>query len=206
MSLIKLIELNLQISKKDQDALVFHDDSKLVQLTLNGNKNSFEALVRRYQKLVYNVIFQLVQDHESTQDLTQETFMKAYRALDQYDDKRNFKPWLLKIGSNSALSHLNKNIKPSSLDDVLAENPQLEPQGKENPDQDIESKFALQELQEALLLIPVRQREVFILRYQHDISYEDICEITGLSLSTIKSLLFRARENLRQVMQDKAKN
>lgn len=196
------IAVIMQLSKKDQDSLVFLDDAKLVELSLKGNKSSFEALVRKYQKLVYNVIFQLVRNHEVSQDLTQDTFVRAYLALEQFDCKRNFKPWLLKISSNCALTFLKKTEKPGSLNEILEENPQLEPQEKTETQEQVECDFTVQALFQALLLIPVRQREVFILRYQHDLTYDEICEITGLSIGTIKSLLFRARENLREKMTD----
>lgn len=201
---MSLISIVMQMKGKDQEDLIFTDDAKLVESTLKGNNRGFESLVRKYQKLVYNVIYQLVRDHQICQDLTQETFLKAYRALEQYDSKRSFKPWLLKISTNCALTYLNKTVSPGSLNEILEENPQLEPRDKLSPDSEIESDFAVQELLDALLLIPVRQRQVFILRYQHDLTYEDICEITGLSLSTVKSLLFRARENLKQKILDKS--
>src|SRR5205823_1613622 len=71
------------------------DDRQLVSLTLRGNNRAYEILVRRYQKLVYNVLYQMLQSHESAADVTQDTFLRAYRGLNSFRLESSFKPWLL---------------------------------------------------------------------------------------------------------------
>lgn len=186
---------------RDMDAC---SDSELIKFTLESNKNAFESLVRRYQKLVYNVVYQMVQDHQITADITQESFIKAYRALNQFDRERNFKPWLLKIATNSALSHLNQKPHLLSLEQILEEEAHMEPSSCENVEAKIELELSTQEVYAALIKLPIRQREVFVLRFQHDLSHQDIAEITGYSVSSIKSLLFRARENLVSMVREES--
>ncbi len=176
------------------------DDSQLVRQTLSGDHKAYEALVRRYQKLVYNMLFQMVSSHETASDLTQETFMKAFRALSTFRQEAKFKPWLLRIASNSCFNLMrdNKNKDYESLEAMLEENPHSEPPGREDVELEVEWKLSHQMLNEALTNLPPRHRQVFMLRYQHDLAYEDIAEVTGEPVTTIKSLLFRIRETLRK--------
>jgi len=177
-------------------------DSELIRQTRAGNHRAFEMIVRRYQKLVYNVVYQMVRAHESASDLTQETFLKAYRALATFQLDRSFKPWLLRIATNTAINSLRDSRKLTSLDELLEQNPQAEPVSSEDLETEVEWRVTQHMLFEALGAIPLRQREMFVLRYQHDLSYEEISEITGVTVSSVKSLLFRARDALRKLLKE----
>lgn len=178
------------------------DDAQLVSMSLAGNSKSFEVLVRRYQKLVYNVIFQMVQSHETAADLTQETFLKSFRALATFRSEAKFKPWILRIASNTTLNHIrdSKAKAHGSLEELLEENPLAEPPSAENVEAEVELRFSQAMLAEALLSLPERHRQVFVLRYQHDLSYADIATVVDEPETTIKSLLFRIREKLRKML------
>jgi RNA polymerase sigma-70 factor, ECF subfamily len=177
-------------------------DAELVGKTRSGDNKAFETLVRRYQKLVYNIIFQMVRSHESASDLTQDTFLKAYKALPSFDTSKSFKPWLLKIATNTSLNQLRDRKGQQSLEELLEQNPQAEPASTEDVEQEVEWRVSQHMLFEALGKLPIPQRKVFVLRYQHDLPYEDIAEISDLSISSVKSLLFRARENLRKILSE----
>lgn len=181
------------------------DDQKLVSLTLTGSQKAFEILLRRYQKLVYNVIFQMVQNHEAAADLTQDTFLRTYKGLATFRGNAAFKPWLLKIASNTTLNYIrdNKGRAAVSLEEILEENPHAEPSSKERIEEQVELHISQANLAEAIALLPVRQRQIFVLRYQHDLPYADIASITDETESSIKSLLFRIREKLRKSMLEK---
>lgn len=181
------------------------DDQKLVSLTLTGSQKAFEILLRRYQKLVYNVIFQMVQNHEAAADLTQDTFLRTYKGLATFRGNAAFKPWLLKIASNTTLNYIrdNKGRAAVSLEEILEENPHAEPSSKERLEEQVELHISQANLAEAIALLPVRQRQIFVLRYQHDLPYADIASITDETESSIKSLLFRIREKLRKSMLEK---
>lgn len=176
------------------------DDTGLVRLTLSGNKKAYEVLVRRYQKLVYNVLYQMVRSHETAGDLTQETFMKAYRALSTFKLDAKFKPWLLKIATNSCLNMIRDVKESDSLEAMLEENPHAEPPGRQDVEEEVEWRLTQQMLSDALEQVPVRQRQMFVLRYQHDLSYDEISEVCGESVSAVKSVLFRVRERLRKML------
>lgn len=175
-------------------------DTELVRLTLSGNKRAYEVLVRRYQKLVYNVLYQMVRSHETAGDLTQETFMKAYRALSTFKLDAKFKPWLLRIATNSCLNMIRDSKESDSLEAMLEENPHAEPPGRQDVEEEVEWRLTQQMLFDALAQVPVRQRQMFVLRYQHDLSYEEIAEVCGESVSAVKSVLFRVRERLRKLL------
>lgn len=176
------------------------DDSSLVKACLKGDKRAYEVLLRRYQKLVYNVLYQMVHSHEMAADLTQETFLKAYRALGSFRTEGKFKPWLLRIATNTCLNAIRDNKEHDSLDDILEENPGAEPAYDEKIEELVEWRLTHKKLEDALKQLPMRHRQVFILRYQHDLPYEEIAEVSGEPVSTIKSLLFRIREKLRKML------
>lgn len=192
-------QVNNQRNPTDTSILT---DATLVGKSRSGDNKAFEVLVRRYQKLVYNVIYQMTRNHESASDLTQDTFLKAYRALPSFDTSKSFKPWLLKIATNTALNYIRDRKGQQSLDELLEINPQAEPASAEDLEQEVEWRVSQHMLFDALGKLPLQQRRVFVLRYQHDMPYEEIAEVSELSVSSVKSLLFRARENLRKILSE----
>lgn len=197
--------LSLLANKTDiiyfaMDNMAHLDDSALISLTLAGDEKAFEVLVRRYQRLVYNVLYQMTYSHEQASDLTQETFLKTYKSLARFHRSAKFKPWLLKIATNSALNFIRSQKPQASLEQLLEDDPTLEPIASDNVEENIARKFDQRQLQEALGKLSIRHRQMFVLRYQFDLAYEDIAEITGEPKTTIKSLLFRIREKLRSLL------
>lgn len=191
------------LAHKQEDTLGKSDqqpasDTDLVRFTLGGDKRAYEALVRRYQKLVYNVVYQLCQKHETAADLTQETFLRAYRALSSFDQSLKLKPWLLRIATNLSLNTLRDNREHVSLEFMLEEHPEYEPAANSNVELEVELKLSQTMLMEALEKLPLRHRTAFLLRYQHDLSYADIAYTLKEPETTIKALLYRIRETLRK--------
>jgi RNA polymerase sigma-70 factor (ECF subfamily) len=176
------------------------DDSQLVSKTLSGDLKSYESLVRRYQKLVYNVIFQIVRSHETAADLTQESFLRAFRGLKSFRTGMSFKPWLLRIATNASLNWIRDNKRADSLEALLEESPQQEPAATDDVEKQVDWCLSQSMLYEALAQLPARHRHVFVLRYQHDLSYEEIAQIMAEPETTIKSLLHRVRARLKQIL------
>ncbi len=177
------------------DSLKEVSDQNLISSAQKGDKKCFEVLVRRYQKQVYNIVFQMLRNHEQTADVTQETFLKVYRALDSFDNSREFRPWLLRIARNTTLNLIRARKYEASLDD---DSLYKEPVTESDASTEIDRKLSQKSFAQALSTIPANQKEAFLLKYQQDLSYNEISEIMGISISSIKSLLFRARENLRK--------
>ena len=194
------------IDKPTKEAIeITSTDSQLVSQTLSGNLKAFEQLVRRYQKLVYNVIYQMILNHETASDLTQDTFIKTFKGLNNFRLEANFKPWLLRIASNSALNFIRDTKELSSLESILEENSHLEPASNVNVEKEVDWRLSQSALKAALAHLSARHRQFFILRYQYDFSYNDIATITGEPETTIKPLLFRIRQRLRQLLVEKMK-
>lgn len=178
-------------------------DITLIKAAQAGNGGAFSTLVRNYQGLLYNMILRLVENKELAADLTQEAFLKSYRSLKQFDSARSgsFKPWLLRIGTNCALDYLRKQRSDLSLDQLLEEEPQKEPSSGRSLSDEVEENIFIEELSSALNKIPLRYRQAFILRYQFDLSYEDISKVMQENENTVRTLLFRAKDKLRKIME-----
>lgn len=203
--LVKGHWLHLKVDVLARSEIDKIEDSQLVALTLSGNARAYEAIVRRYQKLVYNVLYQMFHDHETAADITQETFMKAFKALPTFRKESPLKPWLLRIATNSGLNVIRsaKSKYHDSLDSMLEENPLDEPSSGQNVESEVEWRLSQAMLNDALMALPARHRHIFLLRYQHDLSYADIATVMEEPETTIKSMLFRIREKLKKMLSDK---
>jgi RNA polymerase sigma-70 factor, ECF subfamily len=165
---------------------------------------AFAQLVTKYQALVLSVIFAMIKNDETARDLTQETFLKAFRALGTFDSARSFKAWLLKIANNTVVDHLRaiKNKEELSLELLIEEDPGQEPHAKNDPSEIAEHNLFLEKLGLALQLLPLRYRQAFVLRYQFDLAYDEIAEVMQENESTVKTLLFRSRDRLRKILSE----
>ncbi|MDR3613423.1 MAG: RNA polymerase sigma factor [Candidatus Obscuribacterales bacterium] len=178
------------------------DDSELIARTLAGDAGSYAVLVKKYQKLVYNVAMQIVRQKEVAADITQDSFIKAYKALSSFRSGSPFRPWLLRITSNGALNAIRDAKNTFSLDQVLDESPWDEPASNEILEDDIDLKLTEEKLESVLQTLQPLQRHIFLLRFKHDLSYEEIGHVVELPHTTIKSLLFRVRTKVRILMTD----
>lgn len=149
----------------------------------------FRLLIETYQKKVYHVIRRMVLIHEDADDLTQNTFIKAYRYLEKFEGNSSLFTWLYRIATNETLTFLEKKKKRFffSMDNHQEKlESYLDQPGNFDGDQ-IQIK-----LQKALLLLPEKQRLVFNLKYQENLSYEQISEITGTSVGALKASFHHA--------------
>ncbi len=175
-------------------------DQELIAQIVNGNNKAFEPLVQRYQTLVASVVLRMVQDQEAVRDLTQDCFVKAYRNIKSYNPDKSFKTWLLTIANNSTIDYLRAKKPALSLEAILEEEPHLEPGESSQSESSLESEMTIKELSRALDKIPLRHRQAFILRYQFDLSYEDIAQVMHESENNVRNLLFRAKTSLRKLI------
>ena len=181
-------------------------DRELVAIAVTGFDNSFEELVRRYQRPISAYVYRMVGNYESALDLTQEIFIKVYNSLSRYRAEFKFSTWIYKIAHNAAVDHLRRSsTREQSLVagtegdsfDLPIESSSL------TPEQESERKERRGEIESVVRALPANYRELVILRHSQDLSYEEIVEVTGLPLGTVKNRLFRAREMMRQQFVDK---
>lgn len=181
-------------------------DRDLVSTAIAGYEGSFEELVRRYQRPISAYVYRMVGNYESALDLTQEIFIKIYNSLDKYRAEFKFSTWIYKIAHNSAVDHLRRSSTREQSIVNGTEDDQYElpiESGRLTPEQESERKERRGEIEAVVRTLPTNYRELIILRHSQDLTYEEIVEVTGLPLGTVKNRLFRAREMMRQQFLDK---
>jgi RNA polymerase sigma-70 factor (ECF subfamily) len=181
------------------------DSSRLIKNALNGDQKAYEALLKRYQHGVYNIIFQMVKNREETEDLVQETFMKAFNALESYNDHYAFSTWLYKIAYNNCIDSIRKKkLKIMPLDKPIktheGEMHQQISDDSSSPENDFLFNEKKQMINNLIEDLPPVYREVIILRHRKERSYEEICDILKIPLGTVKARMFRAREMLKSAL------
>jgi RNA polymerase sigma-70 factor (ECF subfamily) len=178
-------------------------DRDLVSTAAAGLEGSFEELVRRYQRPISAYVYRMVGDYESALDLTQEIFIKVYGSLSRYRPEFKFSTWIYKIAHNSAVDHLRRNsgrerslVNGTEADqyDMPIESDSL------SPEQESEREERRVEIELIVKSLPSAYRELIVLRHSQDLTYEEIVDVTGLPLGTVKNRLFRARELMRQIL------
>src|ERR1700752_69315 len=181
-------------------------DRDLVAPAIGGVEGSFEELVRRYQRPISAYVYRMVGNYESALDLTQEIFIKVYNSLNRYRAEFKFSTWIYKIAHNAAVDPLRRT---ATREQPLVVGPEgdsfdlpLE-SARLSPEQESERKERRGEIEAVVRALPANYRELIILRHSQDLSYEEIVDVTGLPLGTVKNRLFRAREMMRQQFVDK---
>jgi RNA polymerase sigma-70 factor (ECF subfamily) len=155
----------------------------------------FRELIETYQKRVYQVIRRMVLIHEDADDLTQNTFIKAYKSLDRFEGNSSLFTWLYRIATNESLTFLEKKKKRYffSLDDHQEKLESYIDHSSSLSGDEIQVK-----LQKSLLKLPDKQRLVFHLKYEEDLSYEEISKITGTSVGALKASYHHAVKKIEQ--------
>lgn len=181
-------------------------DRDLVATAARGIEGSFEELVRRYQRPISAYVYRMVGDYESALDLTQEIFIKVYGSLARYRPEFKFSTWIYKIAHNCAVDHLRRNAGRERSIIAGAEGEQFEipiESDSLTPEQESEREERRLEIETVVKSLPATYRELIILRHSQDLTYEEIVDVTGLPLGTVKNRLFRARELMRQLFIDR---
>jgi RNA polymerase sigma-70 factor (ECF subfamily) len=181
-------------------------DRDLVATAAIGAEGSFEELVRRYQRPIAAYVYRLVGDYEAALDLTQEIFIKVYGSLSRYRPEFKFSTWIYKIAHNSAVDHLRRNSgRERSLANGADGDSYDMPieSGSLSPEQESEREERRIEIESVVKSLPATYRELIVLRHSQDLTYEEIVDVTGLPLGTVKNRLFRAREMMRQLFIDR---
>jgi RNA polymerase sigma-70 factor (ECF subfamily) len=183
-------------------------DEQLVQEALEGSQRAYRELVRRFERPVYNLVARMVRDRTLAEDLAQDAFVKAFARLDSYQPSQGkFSNWLFKIAHNTAIDHLRR----SELDTVPLDAGDPEKADfhaiLSNPDAPTpldraERSDLAGALTAAVERLRPEYREVIVLRHQEGMAYEEISEIAGLPLGTVKTYIHRARKELAALLTD----
>ena len=177
-------------------------DPELVVRALAGREDGFEELVRRYQRPIVAYVYRMVGDYDAALDLAQEVFIKVYNSLERYRPEYKFSTWVYRIAHNAAIDHLRRaggfrteELEAEGEDGRTYEKPLAS--AAPTPEQESERRERRAEIEEVVQALPPAYRELIVLRHAHDFSYDEIAEVTGLPLGTVKNRIFRAREAMR---------
>ena len=180
------------------------DDAILVRRCLKDDPNAFRLLVEKYQAEVYGTALRIVRRPEDAEDLAQETFLRAFRALGRYDPTRPFGAWLHTIAARLCIDHLRRNrAKLVSLtqpeEGTSGEERTIDLEDPGDLPDELAAKSELAQRLEALVAeLPPDSRAAILLRHQQDLPYEEIARVLGVPLGTIKARIHRARIMLKE--------
>jgi len=170
-------------------------EQTLIQKAQKGDQDAFALLVTEHQKYVYNLALRVVKDENEALDVAQETFVRAWTALPNFKGQSQFRTWLYRIVTNlcyNRLPNLRKSLNDLG-DDVMEDIPQFD-----HPASEIESNETRRFLHQAIDELDSQYKLLITLRYQNELSYEEIASTLNLPLGTVKTGIFRAKEQLRK--------
>lgn len=178
------------------------NESALIQKCRKGDPDAIRRLIELYQGPVFHLVWRTVGNEEDARDLVQETFLRAIRALDRFDLSRPFRNWIFRIAQNLAIDHLRRNrIRTVSLDadedDPNGLRPPVLADEGPGPEEDHEQVWLQGRLAELVASLPPEYRTVVHLRHREQLAYEEIAEVLGVPLGTVKARLHRAHRRLR---------
>jgi RNA polymerase sigma-70 factor, ECF subfamily len=176
-------------------------DLEIVDRVIAGEGNVYVVLVRRYQERLYRYAIGMVLDGDAAADLVQETFIKAYTGLAKCRDRSKFGTWVFQILRNRCLDYLKARQR---RDLPLHDQPDI-PTTDCGPDYNLETQELRNVLERALSQLPETQREAFLLKHVHDLTYEEMAEVVGASVSALRMRVLRAREMLQAIVGEENK-
>ncbi len=182
-------------------------DQELVERVQRGDKRAFDVLVRRYQGKVAGLVSRYVYDHAEVEDVVQEVFIKAYRALERFRGDSAFYTWLYRIAVNTAKNHLVASGRRPPGQDLDAEDVVNTEAGQKlqegnSPEHAIMTRQIAEVLQSTLRALPEDLREAITLREIEGMSYEEIAQVMSCPIGTVRSRIFRAREAIDRELKD----
>lgn len=174
------------------------DEARWIDAAVRGDHEAFGRLVDAYKTPVYNLSYRMLHNAAEAEDAAQEIFLRAYTKLATYDRGRKFSTWLLSIASNYCIDVLRRRrMTQVDLDEVAFAVPSDAP----GPERSALNKEQREAIARAISKLPDTYRLVTVLRYYHDLSYEEIERATGLTEATVKTRLFRARRQLEDLLE-----
>ena len=174
------------------------DDRALVDACLAGDPGSFDVLVERHRRQVYQVCYRFVGNHEDASDLAQDVFIRAYRALRSFRGTSAFSTWLYRIAVNVCLNRVSARQTLTEPLDVR----EHEDRTSEQPEHAVLRHERAATVRAAIARLPKKQRATMILRMYHELPHEQIAAILGSSVGAVKANFFHALANLKKLLQE----
>lgn len=183
-------------------------DRALVAAVLAGDLDAYARLVQRYERRIRFAIQRMVGDFEDAEELTQEAFVRAYFALPRFDPQYRFSTWLYQIAANLAINFGRQRARearmfPDAEDREAYFDTLPEADVDVQPALAAERRAEIAQLQRAVAELPADMRQVLVLRHVFELSYQEICDATGLPMGTVKSRLDRSRRRLAKALTER---
>jgi len=177
------------------------EDSRIIESVRAGNRDDYSIIVDRYKRPLFNLAYRMTGNYSDAEDLTQETFVKAYENLSRFDSSRRFFAWLYTISLNLIRNHIKKQVQ------ILAGNAQGVASRHSQGDFDtgcqersMMKSQDIERLNESLILLSGSLREAVLLRFHQGLSFKDMAEVSGISSSAAKMRVYRGLERLSEMM------
>ncbi|AEW01258.1 RNA polymerase subunit sigma-70 [Niastella koreensis] len=182
------------------------NELELIQQLRAGDEGAFKSLVANYQDLVYNTALGIVQNSEDAEDVAQEVFIQVYRSIDQFKGDARLSTWIYRITTTKALDHIRSRKRKKRfafITSLFGPNDELvhEPVDFQHPGVTLDRKEQAALLFRMIEQLPENQKVAFTLHKTEELSYQEIADVMQLSVSAVESLLFRARQNLRKLLE-----
>ena len=182
------------------------NELELIQQLREGDELAFKSLVGAYQDMVYNTALGVVQNAEDAEDVAQEVFIQVYRSIDQFKGDARLSTWIYRITTTKALDHIRSRRRKKRfafITSLFGPNDELvhEPVDFQHPGVALDRKEQAALLFQMINQLPDNQKVAFTLHKTEGLSYQEIADVMQLSVSAVESLLFRARQNLRKLLE-----
>lgn len=179
-------------------------DAQLLERASAGDRGALEGLFARHRLIAYRVAWRLLGNEDDALDAVQEAFVKALTHLPTFEGRSSFKTWLLRVVSNAALDlGRQRGRRGATSFDALGQRLRetIEPAVPSESDRELEREDLRRDLQLALACLPIAQRQTFVLHVEGDLSYREVADVLGISIGTVMSRLFYARQKLRALLE-----
>ena len=171
-------------------------DAECVRKLQRGETDAFEILIRRHQKTIFNLVYRMLGDYDEAAEISQESFLSAYRAIGNFRGDANFSTWLYRIALNHATTRRN-SLNTRQQRSVPIENTEPASDPHPGPAETMEKKEIRQRVQQALNRLEPQDAAVILLRDLQDVPYEEVARMLEIPIGTVKSRLHRARQALK---------
>lgn len=172
-------------------------EDNLVQKIKKGDEAAFKQFVFKYQDLVINICYRFLRNPEDAEEIAQDVFIEVYKSVQSFRNEAAVSTWLYRIATNKSLNHLKKFKKKKKLEKYIDAGIRTIHSGS-NPHVDMEKAERQKLLFEVINALPENQKKAFILSKYENLSYKEIADVMAVSLSSVESLLFRAKKNLQK--------
>ncbi len=186
------------------------EDFKLIDMAVGGDEKAYAKLLQRYKRPVYHMVLKMVRNVDDAEDLTIESFAKAFRSLHRFKKDFTFSTWLFRIATNNTIDHIRKKkLNTLSIENTYTDDDgqsvsiDVEDDGTLNPQEEAIKAQKEEIIQVFVGMLPAKYQKLVRLRYFHELSYEEIAVELEAPLGTVKAQLHRARELMYDLVKNK---